>query len=250
MIISLIFIVTIIFFPDHQDWDILQNKENQKETVVFRFRCNRGFHLVGEKVSWIKWWSHGNMVLMMVLCNFSEHRTFKIGDDIKDDNGPQVSYCIGDSWSHEQLPVCASESLSYQQCYIHLSIHPLLLFWIQWHISSGNSCDQTSMFEIPYGEALSLLDGALYRSNPLLITNPYIITIMTLTSMLSRALKMFIQNKILALSCTSYWPTWSQCWIGTAVTRVSPCLDLSLSAAMEILGMDRYEENQTNKSAI
>jgi len=61
---------------------------------AFRFGCNRDFHLLGEK----------------------------------------VSYCVGDSWSHEKLPVCAR-----------------------------NTCDQTSMLDIPYGEALSMLGGAVYR---------------------------------------------------------------------------------------
>jgi len=61
---------------------------------AFRFGCNRDYHLLGEK----------------------------------------VSYCVGDSWSHEELPVCAR-----------------------------NTCDQTSMLDIPYGEALSMLGGALYR---------------------------------------------------------------------------------------
>ena len=63
---------------------------------------------------------------------------------------------------------CLSVQVSHFQ-----SIHPSAIVVLnKCHISSGNSCDQTSMYEIPYGEALSLLDGALYRSNPLLITKP------------------------------------------------------------------------------
>ena len=30
-------------------------------------------------------------------------------------------------------------------------------------LCSGNTCDQTSMLDIPYGEALSMLGGAVYR---------------------------------------------------------------------------------------
>lgn len=48
--------------------------------------------------------------------------------------GEKVSYCVDDTWSHDKLPVCAR-----------------------------NTCDQSSMHDIPYGEALSMLGGALYR---------------------------------------------------------------------------------------
>ena len=100
-------------------------------------------------------------------------------DDFEDVD-PKVSYCVGESWSHTKLPVCASEFISlsfHSPNNPHESIH--LSFLVPINPSEigksiypykhplkqipGNTCDQTSMLDIPYGEALSMLGGALYR---------------------------------------------------------------------------------------
>ena len=177
------------------------NKEWKTNNCLFRFGCNRDFHLLGEKVTlmtltwffwWIcngeyydydenkiaiiflwfwKWWQsqyarrrEDSMVVVVVV-------TMLPGDF--EDVDPKVSYCVGESWSHTKLPVCASESISspfHSPNHPH-SLYPLVqlkLASLSIHTKStkhipGNTCDQTSMLDIPYGEALSMLGGALYR---------------------------------------------------------------------------------------
>ena len=99
----------------------------------------------------------------------------KLGMVLGNDECLKVSYCVGDSWSHEKLPVCASEFIPPKSLHtsvmhnVHFIVPPVHCLKFQRSIliiltlCSGNTCDQTSMLDIPYGEALSMLGGAVYR---------------------------------------------------------------------------------------
>ena len=77
----------------------------------FRFGCNRDFHLLGEKVI-IAFDIH----IFDIWPLFVSHVIFKTWDD----ECLKVSYCVGESWSHEKLPVCASEFIPPKS--LHLSV--------------------------------------------------------------------------------------------------------------------------------
>ena len=100
-------------FPKKKRWE--------RVNFDFRFGCNRDFHLLGEKVI-IAFDIH----IFDIWPLFVSHVIFKTWDD----ECLKVSYCVGDSWSHEKLPVCASEFISPK------SLHPSVLHNAHFIVSS------------------------------------------------------------------------------------------------------------------
>ena len=89
----------------------------KNNSQLYRFGCNRDFHLLGEKVSWFSWLQHGSILLKMNIMMMS---SFKISDEIENNvqRFPTVLVTLGATRN------CPSVQVSHS---LISKIHPLLI---------------------------------------------------------------------------------------------------------------------------
>ena len=162
----------------------------------------------------------------------------KLGMVLGNDECLKVSYCVGDSWSHEKLPVCASEftrpkslhsSVMHNahfivppvHCYTILTqhphhLHPLLREHMRPDFDAWHSLWRGSQHA--WWSCLQVL------CLPFLISKAHEETWF-------QPIRLFF-----LLQLTMAWTA------GTDATKESQCLGLNLSTVMETLGMDRWDK--------
>ena len=82
-------------------------------------------------------------------------------DDFEDVD-PKVSYCVGESWSHTKLPVCASESISSS---FHSPNHPFI------HVSPSINPTEIGKSVYPHKHPLKKSQGTP-ATRPQCLTSP------------------------------------------------------------------------------